>query len=800
MAIEHNAVELPLPERADEPIASMQYYNIIPVLQADAANPVCLALEKDEFEEGVKVVFAPLSDAGHAHFRVEGGRKDTYRLQSRNSGKVLYADIGTLIQFTHPQQDYSGAELDLIPCGKHRYRIATRANPKAQLRAEGRDVPVAGSGLEVKPSDRAGLEFYLVPATRFVWLDTSDSYIRPHQDATEMILRKLADGVIGFASDKLKEMADIPGGSIILGGALSLLWPEKSLDETLQEFRKDLLQDMRNLQASDTLVKATNELIDVRKKYAMQYRDIKRADIDRADARSSTKETALRYADDFSKAILALLPGVTKDDGTINEPIPPELHSLVRAGLGTYVQGALDHLSALQERALLDSFDPANVIRFYAKTDDGRYFSAGTDDCLKLSQGARDRGRTPSLVNIVDGTVSHGDLIAFKVCNGNYMSAFFGNYGVPTAIRKKRTEWEIFRIERLAGAGRVEAGDRIALACSEGGYLSLDNAKTGEIGIGSISVGDNETFIFHRKDGRGAVRHGNRVGLQAANGQFLCALEGGGYGLRADRPQFADWETLTIERVTVGNILHYGNQVVIRRPTDGRFASVFFGADGLNPLKIENSKISKYSVFTVEGGPVGNTVGNGDKFQLRAVDNRYVTTNNSGALLAGTTSTTFQAEIINGEPQALRTTGEPSDWIKSYVNTYAKNIYTMLTFLILKRFEKLHKERNEIAKVKGYVVIFEDRLIKRTLFRGMESSPKDFKFNDDWIEVIKNLYMNHTARNDVMIKHRPLMTFYRLGDVGKATDAMCLRLRRNLDVSTEFWRQAVIPDRTEWTL
>lgn len=788
-------VELPLPERADEPLASQQYYHLVPVQQPDPDRPLCLAIERDEFEEYTRLVLAPKTADGNTHFRVEHGRRDIRRLLSRNSGKTLYLANDKLVQFTHPQDDQTLAALKFVPSGRYRFRIACHGDESLQLRLEGG--MAAGSGL-LMTAGGPGLEFYFVPVTQFVWLDNGETRHGPYQDATEMILRKIADGALGFAGDKLSELADIPGGAMILNGVFSLIFPEKTIDEILAEFRQHLLEDMRRLQATDTLIKATNELIDTRKKFAMQYRSIRASDIDRADARASLRETALRYADDYSRAILKLLPGVTKDDGSINVPIPEEHFALVKAGLSVYVQGAIDHIGALQERALLDAFDPACVTRSYAKNELGLHLEAGSDDRVRFGLSGRDRAKTLSLVNLVDGTLGHGDLIALKVSNGRYISSFFGNYGVITAIRKQRGQWETFRLVRVAGPGKLQVGDRIALAYEEGGYLSLDNDQTGELGVGSPTIGDKETFFVYQPGSGGVIRSGAAIGLRASNNKYLCALEGGGGPVVADREHWAGWETLTIERVSVGSVLHYGNKVVIRRPTDGRFASLV-KKDGLRHLMVENSKISKDTVFTVTGGPDGREVSSGSVFQLQSSSGFYLRAGSLGDLLENDVAGNFTAEILAGEQRAL-TVGEPVDWIKSYIDTYTGNIHAMAIYLILKRIGRLHKQRDEIAKIGGYRVLLEDRLIGRTLFRGMESGPQDFKQSDEWIERISNLYKNHVAMDDMVFRYHPLLFVVQFGQIVAATDAMCKRLRRNPDVCTEFWRKAVLPDRAEWDL
>jgi hypothetical protein len=670
-------VELPMPERADEPLSLVTYYNLIPVLQDDPNKPLAVVVQEDRFEEAWPLVFGDSLDDGNAQFRLESLKDSGWNLRGRNSAKVAISGNGAVVQWTLLPELAPAATLDLIPSGNHRYRIGLHTNPAQQWRAKGRSSPAAGVPLSHDAAP--GLEFYLVPATKYRWLDGGELPARAYQDANELMLRKVIGGVFGYAGDKLKEEFAIPGGGAVLEFVFGLIWPAKTLDQILQEFRKDLMEDMRRLQATDALINATNKLIDVRKKYVMEYRDTKRMDIDRSDHAAALKEAALRYADDFGAAIIGLLPGVTQSDGTIVSPIPAQYHSLVRAGLAAYAQGAIDHLAAVQERALLAAFDPAYVIRAYPKSEDGKFFEAANDDVVKKTNNARNREKTMCLVTIADDTLEHGDLVALRTNNGRYLSAWTGSMGPVTAIRKTRGEWEVFRIVRVAGEGKVRDGDAIGLMGCEGVFM--DGDADGKLSVYVFQLQPNSTFTIH---GSGELRAGSGIQLKAPNGKFVVAKNGGGEEVTATSPNRSTWETFKVEKVSVGHTLRYGNRVVIRRPTDGRFASVT--SDGT--LMTNDANVTKTSVFSVEGGTAGTAVT--DRFRLQTIDGtaRSISIDANGKAVAAKPESWLRAEIVRGE-QATLQAGEPPDWIDAFAKMYQTNLATMFLFLINRRFDNI---------------------------------------------------------------------------------------------------------------
>jgi hypothetical protein len=785
--------EMTMPERADEPLSVNEYYNIIPVQQSDPAHPLCIGVQNDQFDEPVPLVYSNDLDGGNAQFRLEELEQGGYRLRSRNSGKLVSPFGGKVYQNTLPVDEAFPADMNIEPAGHHRYRIAALRMPATQMRLSGQ-VPVAGQAVEMSNDDKPGMLFYFAPATHFRWLDSGETPAHPYQDATELALRALIGGLLQFGGEKISALTEIPGGSMILGVVFDLVWPPKTLDEILQEFRKDLIEDMRRLQASEATIQATNALMDTRRKYAMQYHDTRRMNIDI----ESLKDTAQRYADDFGAAILKLLPGVINPDGTIKTPIPDEYTSLVRSGLAVYAQGAIDHLTALQERVLLDGFDPAFVTRAYLRSSDGRYFGAGTDDVVRATTTTREPAKAMCLVNIEDGTLLHNDQIALQTPLGKqqYLSAFFGAQGPLTVVRKTRGEWETLLIQRVAGSGPLMPDDRVALVSCNGAYLSAGGDDGSELTFTASTRGDAETFVLKHAADMGRMHSGSPVALQAKNGKYISVINGG-EDIAARASSVGDAEKFIIHRISVGNTLHGGNKVVIRRPSDGRFASMAPERDGKRPLVTQDAGVNANSVFTVEA-KAGDVIKTGEPFTLRTDPGMLgISVGASGEITAVKTGISrLQAEIIQGAHTAAPAT-EPIDWIESFAKSYATNIAAMLDFLIKKRQSKIGWARNEQPRV-GWRVEMNDGVVNKTLYRTLESNPNQFAKTEAWIAEIRKQYEPHLALNETFVRYRPVAVAKKFGDVRAATVAMFNRIRRDIEASSEFWRNAILPNRSEW--
>lgn len=73
--------------------------------------------------------------------------------------------------------------------------------------------------------------------------------------------------------------------------------------------------------------------------------------------------------------------------------------------------------------------------------------------------------------------------------------------------------------------------------------MCAENGGGQEVVANRSTPGSWETFTLKRKAGFGSLQPNDEIALQAANGQYVCAEAGGGQPLVANRPNFGVWET-----------------------------------------------------------------------------------------------------------------------------------------------------------------------------------------------------------------------------------------------------------------
>lgn len=139
--------------------------------------------------------------------------------------------------------------------------------------------------------------------------------------------------------------------------------------------------------------------------------------------------------------------------------------------------------------------------------------------------------------------------IRLKASNGQYLCAEAGGGREIVANRTEQGPWETFSAEPVdQSGGPLSSGQRIALRTANGQYLCAEEGGGRELIANRTAVGPWETFtIVHADLSAGEITSGQTVILRTANGQFLCAEGGGGREVLADRPSFGPWETFTVE-------------------------------------------------------------------------------------------------------------------------------------------------------------------------------------------------------------------------------------------------------------
>lgn len=136
----------------------------------------------------------------------------------------------------------------------------------------------------------------------------------------------------------------------------------------------------------------------------------------------------------------------------------------------------------------------------------------------------------------------------FRTASGiHYVTAEGGGGGDANATRMAAGLWETFRVT-VIGGGPLVSGDHIALRTSDG-FHYLQAVGGGGVTVRAVGLvpGPWETFIIE-KAGGGAIRPGDAVTLKTAANPvwYVCAEDGGGSRLSANRAAAGLWETFTV--------------------------------------------------------------------------------------------------------------------------------------------------------------------------------------------------------------------------------------------------------------
>ncbi len=131
--------------------------------------------------------------------------------------------------------------------------------------------------------------------------------------------------------------------------------------------------------------------------------------------------------------------------------------------------------------------------------------------------------------------------------NGKFVVAEGGGGGAVNANRDVAGEWETFTLLDL-DEGELEFGNLVALKTSNGLFLSAIGGG-GELVADRSVLAQWETFRivgvpFHDT---GQIQSDNQIALQTQNGRFVVAEGGGGSFVKADRNARGEWETLKIK-------------------------------------------------------------------------------------------------------------------------------------------------------------------------------------------------------------------------------------------------------------
>lgn len=147
-------------------------------------------------------------------------------------------------------------------------------------------------------------------------------------------------------------------------------------------------------------------------------------------------------------------------------------------------------------------------------------------------------------VSVQDATVRSA---TFRTTVANkFLVAINGGGGDVLADRDAASTWETFTLSDL-NDGDLVSGDFVTLGTLTNHFVSAEGGGGGVVNAIRTAGLDWETFRILKVGGTGVIRNGDQVALQTKlRGLYVSAINGGGAGVVADRPQILAWETFVI--------------------------------------------------------------------------------------------------------------------------------------------------------------------------------------------------------------------------------------------------------------
>lgn len=137
--------------------------------------------------------------------------------------------------------------------------------------------------------------------------------------------------------------------------------------------------------------------------------------------------------------------------------------------------------------------------------------------------------------------------IRLRANNGQYLCAEGGGGRTLFANRNEAREWETFYL--IDGNGPpLRSGDQVTLRANNQQFVCAEGGGGQAVTANRDLAREWETFTIIRADATtGDIASGDQISLRASNGQFVCAEDGGGREIVANRNTVGPWETFTLE-------------------------------------------------------------------------------------------------------------------------------------------------------------------------------------------------------------------------------------------------------------
>lgn len=169
--------------------------------------------------------------------------------------------------------------------------------------------------------------------------------------------------------------------------------------------------------------------------------------------------------------------------------------------------------------------------------------------------------------------------VAFRSLNGQYLRAEAGGGSGVYADRDAVAKFESFNIIPLGG-------DSIAIKTYNGNYLS---ANESELSAKATAIGPDETFVLIELEG-------SKIGIKTSRDRFLCAENGGGDKVSANRDKIKSWEIFNLVKLRKASLVCSNGYFL--RANNGGGSDLRFDRNEAGPhevfefVKIDSSRIS----------------------------------------------------------------------------------------------------------------------------------------------------------------------------------------------------------------
>jgi len=357
------------------------------------------------------------------------------------------------------------------------------------------------------------------------------------------------------------------------------------------------------------------------------------------------------------------------------------------------------------------------------KTINGKYLSAenGGGGELTANRDKIGEWETFQVIDLGEG------YIALKGYNGDYVSVSKGGESVYVNSNDV-DKWEKFKIIKLNN-------NKIALKTYNMHYLCAENGGGGKVVADRKEVREWETFeLIEINDNVAPLKKLGSIALLAANGKYLCAENGGGSEVVANRDRIGSWETFEIFQLDT-------NTVVLKTSTDNY---IYLEDEDEGNINAETTKVSYRTKFVISGLGDSNVA-------LKASNGKYLSLEDDDEIVADSKKvnkwSTFKLiNLQNTDSDKCDLAAVPGDGSIYFTWTKPSNIKNIVGYNIYRGTSSGRQSNTPITDFPILGTSYRDKNVES----GME-----------YYYIVKAVYKDKTlgtASNEVAVSLQPRTT------------------------------------------